>query len=170
VNFISSIMVLSLAFGPPALLALRRSAPEVERPFRLPAARLLCALAFGIANCMIYWCGWRTNAVGLCALVVLAALFAAVFWLGRASRQLDVAGMIWVAPYLAGLALISWLGHYGGGLGWLPMGMDYAGLAALSLVVLALAARAGVSRAETSVRLGLEPGGAARPAAPESVT
>jgi amino acid transporter len=169
VNFISSIMVLSLAFGPPALLALRRSAPEVERPFRLPAARLLCAFAFGIANCMIYWCGWRTNAVGLCALVVLAALFAAIFWLGGASRRLDVAGMIWVAPYLAGLALISWLGHYGGGLGWLPAGTDYAGLAALSLVVLALAARAGVNRAETSVRLGLEPGEAAPATATESV-
>jgi hypothetical protein len=118
---------------------------------------------------MIYWCGWRTNAVGLCTLVVLAALFAAVFWLGGASRRLDVAGMIWVAPYLAGLAAISWLGHYGGGLDWLPAGTDYAGLVALTLGVLALAARAGVSRTETSVRLGLEPDDAARPAASGSM-
>ena len=156
VNFISSIMVMSLAFGPPALLALRRSAPEVARPFRLPAARVLCAFAFGFANCMIYWCGWRTNGVCVAALLALAAAFAAIFWLSGEARKLDVEGMAWVAPYLGGLALVSGLGQYGGGLGWLPLGTDYLCLVALTLGVLFLADRAGVSRSGTSLRLGLE--------------
>lgn len=156
VNFISSIMVLSLAFGPPALLALRKSVPAVDRPFRLPAATVLCTFAFGIANCMIYWCGWKTNALGISLLVGLAVLFALIFCLTSSVRQLDWEGMIWVAPYLGGLALISWLGHYGGGRALLPVGVDYLCLLLLTGGVLFLATHAGVDRSETSTRLGLE--------------
>jgi len=45
---------------------------------------------------------------------------------------------------------------WGGGLGWLPLGTDYLCLVALTLGVLFLADRAGVSRSGTSLRLGLE--------------
>jgi amino acid transporter len=148
-------MVLSLAFGAPALLALRRSVPEVERPFRLPAAGVLCSLAFGIANCMIYWCGWQTNAVGIGALAALAILFAVVFCLSAPFRELDLQGLIWVVPYMAGLALISWLGQYGGGRGWLPLGVDYFCLVVLTGGVLLVATHVGVDRRDTSARLGL---------------
>jgi amino acid transporter len=153
VNFISSIMVMSLAFGPPALLALRKSAPEVERPFRLPAAKILCTITFGIANCMIYWCGWQTNAVGIGALAGLAILFAIAFSLTGARRELDWQGMAWVIPYLAGLALISWLGNFAGGRGWLPTGADYASLALLTVGVLFIATHAGVDPRSTETRL-----------------
>jgi amino acid transporter len=155
VNFISSIMVMSLAFGPPALLALRKSVPDVERPFRLPAAGVLCTLTFGIANCMIYWCGWATNAVGIGALAGLAILFALVFCLTGTHRELDLQGLIWVVPYLAGLALISWLGEYGGGKGWLTMGSDYLCLMLLTGGVLLIATHAGVDHRGATTRLGL---------------
>jgi amino acid transporter len=158
VNFISSIMVLSLAFGAPALLALRRSAPEVERPFRLPAAEWICGMAFVVANCMIYWCGWLTNAACLGVLAGLALIFACLQWLAGGVKFIDAVGLVWVVPYLGGMALISWLGNYGGGRHTLPTGVDYLLILALTCAVLFIATFVGVDRRSTTLRLKQEQG------------
>jgi len=137
VSFISSIQILSLAFGPPALMALRRSAPEVARPFRLPAHRLLCAAAFFAANTIVYWCGWQTNRVCLGLLAGLAVIFIIVKKIRAPRESLDLVGMLWLVPYGLGLAAISALGQFGGGTKLIPAGLDFALLAALSLGILA---------------------------------
>ena len=137
VSFISSIQILSLAFGPPALMALRRSAPEVARPFRLPAHRVLCAAAFFAANTIVYWCGWQTNRVCLGLLAGLAIVFVVVKKIRSPRESLDLIGMAWLVPYGLGLATISALGQFGGGAKLIPSGLDFAFLAALSLGILA---------------------------------
>jgi amino acid transporter len=58
VGFVTAALVISLAMGPISLEALRRQAPTVPRPYRLPAARWLCPLAFVLATWAIFWCGW----------------------------------------------------------------------------------------------------------------
>ncbi len=138
VSFISSIGILSLAFGPPALLALRRSAPDVARPFRLPAPRLLCGIAFLTANTIVYWCGWQTNRVCLAILVGLGCVFVAVKKLRSPRESLDLVGLVWLAPYAVGLAAISALGQFGGGARVIPAGADLVILVAFSGGVLAL--------------------------------
>jgi amino acid transporter len=137
VSFISSIQILSLAFGPPALMALRRSAPEVARPFRLPAHRLLCLAAFFAANTIVYWCGWQTNRVCLGLLAALAVVFVVVKKIRAPRESLDLVGMAWLVPYGLGLAAISALGQFGGGAKLIPSGIDFAALAALSVGILA---------------------------------
>lgn len=57
VGFVHSALVIALAIGPVSLIALRQQAPEVFRPYRLPAARFLCPLAFVFATWAIFWCG-----------------------------------------------------------------------------------------------------------------
>lgn len=141
VSFISSIQIISLAFGPPSLIALRRSAPDVERPFRLPAPRLFAAVAFLAANLIVYWCGWQTNRVCYGLLAVLGVAFVVVKRIRSPHEDLDLDGLFWLLPYGAGMAAISMLGHFDGGWGWLPVGWDYAILVVGSLVVLAVAAR-----------------------------
>jgi len=143
VNLISSIMILSLAFGPPALVALEHSAAEVPRPFRVPAGRVLIPLSFIIANCMIYWGGWQTNALCLGVLAGLLILFTAWKQAKGALTRKDYEGLYWVAPYLAGLALVSAFGQFGGRHS-LSGGLDYLLLTGLSLGVLAAARHWGV--------------------------
>lgn len=152
VSFISSIQILSLAFGPLALVALRRSAPDVPRPFRLPAADLLCLLAFFAANTIIYWCGWETTRISLALVAGGAVLFVlCAKWkllpLDRDARasdraassvKLDLVGLVWLVPYGLGLALISALGNFGGGAGLIPHGVDLAVLGIFSLGILVL--------------------------------
>lgn len=138
VSFISSIQILSLAFGPPALLALRRSAPDVPRPFRLPAHRLVASAAFLAANLIVYWCGWETNRVCLGILATLAVVFASVKKVRAPHEYLDLTGMAWLATWAVGLAAISALGQFGGGSRSIPAGVDVALLVVLSLGTLAL--------------------------------
>lgn len=136
VGFISSIQVLSLAFGPPALLALRRSLPDAPRPFRLPAVGVIAGAAFVIANLIIYWVGWETNRVTLGILAGAGVGFALLRAWRSPHAPLDLGALRWLLPWFVGLAVISALGAYGGGRGLLPAGWDLLLVAALSLVVL----------------------------------
>jgi len=54
-SFISSTTVYTYMIGGPALLVLRRTAPQAPRPFRLPAAWVIGALAFIAAFLIVYW-------------------------------------------------------------------------------------------------------------------
>lgn len=146
VSFISSIQILSLAFGPPALLALRLTAPRAERPFRLPVAWLICSVAFGMANVIIYWCGWQTNRFSIGLLAAFGVVFVIVKRVVAPQEALDLSGLSWLLPYGVGLAVISFLGNFGGGLKMLPPGWDMALVAVFSLAILTLSLRSPVSR------------------------
>ena len=49
------------AGAPLALGVFRSRLPDAERPYRLPAARVLAPLAFAVANLLILWSGWTTD-------------------------------------------------------------------------------------------------------------
>jgi amino acid transporter len=118
VGLVTSATVMSFASGPLAHAALRRELPEQERPFRLWGGDLIPLLAFYSANMIIYWTGWKTNWKFFVIIVfgyVLMAIFAAT---GQLKYRMDwKAGASWVLPWLAGIALISYLGDYDGGQG-----------------------------------------------------
>lgn len=136
VSFISSIQIFSLAFGAPALLALRRTAPDVARSFRLPFAGPVCAVAFIAANIIIYWCGWETNRVTLGLVAAAAAAFIAIKRIKSPHEPLDLQGLHWLVPYFAGLAAISAAGGFGGGYRLIPEGWNALIIAVFSLVIL----------------------------------
>lgn len=146
VSFISSIQILSLAFGPPSLLALRRTDPEAPRPFRVPLAGPFCAVAFIMANALIYWCGWETNRFSIGLLAASGILFFAAKRITAPREPLDLSGLEWLLPYGAGLAAISALGNYSGGSGLIPPGWDLGIIAVFSLAILALSLRSPQSR------------------------
>ncbi|MHC4833945.1 MAG: APC family permease, partial [Planctomycetota bacterium] len=141
VSFISSIQIISLAFGPLALLALRRTAPDVERGFRLPMAGVIGPIAFVAANVIVYWCGWETNRVCFGLLAGLGALFVVVHRLRNLAMPLDLRELRWMAPWMAVSAAISWLGNFGGGVGAIPAGWDVVAIGVSSLLVMWIALR-----------------------------
>jgi amino acid transporter len=124
VGFITSATVLSFASGPLVLAALRKRLPDHERPFRVPGGHVIPLLAFWVANLIIYWSTWPVN-WKLFIAVLIGFVLLGVF---RLTGSVDPdtfdfkAGASWTLPWLAGLALISYLGDYGGrgviGFGW----------------------------------------------------
>lgn len=143
VNFLVSAMVITYAMGPIALLCLRKSLPDKERPFKLPAANVLCLIAFYACNLFSYWTGWETISKLSIAMSVGFALFGVAAMRGVVKMSLnDLRAAIWIVPYISGLILISYLGSFGG-IGYIPFGWDFLviGLFTIGIMSLALATR-----------------------------
>jgi len=109
VTYLSSIGVLAYGIGPVVLICLRDSLPEsaYPRPFRLAAAPVIAPAAFIVANLVVYWAG---PAVANHLFGGLAIAFA-LFCLANLRRLQTLAwrGAAWIAPYFAGLWLITYL-------------------------------------------------------------
>jgi len=133
-------ITLSFCAGPLAVHALRRQLPDRPRRFKLPAVGLIAHGGFLVATLIVYWSGWDTTwRLGL-ALLAGGLMFAiAKLREGSSRRALNVRGAIWLAPYVIGLGLLSYLGDFGGGLGVIPFGWDAAAAAVLSISVFYLA-------------------------------
>ena len=146
VGFVTSATVLSFGSGPLALVAMRRQLPQQPRPFRLPAAHVIAYLAFLSSNLIVYWSGWATD-WKLFVAVLLGYVVLALYQ----PRRRDVAPPFefrsgaWVVAWLAGLAVISWLGSYpapsadAGNLGVLGFGWAMLVIAAFSLLIMSMA-------------------------------
>ncbi len=140
VSFLVSGMVLSYAMGPIALLCMRLELPQKKRRFRLPAAYLICPLAFYFCNLLSYWTGWETIYKLAIAMSLGGVVFIFAILRGGFGVALGLKSAIWVMPYLLGLVLISYLGAFGGK-NIIPFGWDFLVIGIFSLVILGLAVK-----------------------------
>ena len=73
---ISVATIISYLTGPVSALTLRRTAPNVPRPLRLPGLQGIAALAFVFATELLYWAKWPlTGGVILLVIVALPVYF-----------------------------------------------------------------------------------------------
>lgn len=131
----SAAIVLSFSIGPVAVLALRRQMPDAPRHFDIPFPRIIAAAGFVVSALIVYWSDWTSVQV-LLLIVAVSLVFMTVkrLLVERESwRTFDLREAIWLVPFLGSLALISWLGNFGG-LGVLPFGWDLLLLAVVSLL------------------------------------
>ena len=149
VSAVSLTAVLSFSIGPVILLRLRTSLPEAVRPFRLRAAVVLAAVAFIVSNWIIYWTGYSVAKwmFGAVFVYVVAYLSWCLAVRRRTLGELGWRQAWWIAPYLAGMWLVSYLGPTGvmGGTGTFGFFTGMWIVAGFSLVVLAVAVRSGQS-------------------------
>ena len=139
VGFITSASVLMYAGAPLAYGVFAERMPHLERPYRLPAGKVLAPLSFVVANLIIYWAGWDTL-WRLGVAIVLGYLLLGVYaWYAVANElpdapRLDWKAAQWLPVYLLGLGLISWQGGFGGQ-GHLGLWWDMLVVTAFSLVI-----------------------------------
>ena len=149
VNFLVSTMVITYAMGPIALVCLRITMKDKPRPFRLPAANILCLIAFYFCNLFSYWTGWDTISKLAIALSIGILIFVIAYARGSVKvEKNDIRSAFWIMPYLFGLVLISYFGSFGGN-GVIPFGWDFLVIALFSTVILYLAV---ISRANLTVK------------------
>lgn len=149
VSFLVSAMVISYALGPIALLCLRLELPTEKRLFRLPAANLLCLLAFYCCNLLSYWTGWETMYKLAIAILIGFVFFMIAVLRGKIPyAHMGLKSAVWVVPYLSGLIIISYCGSFGGK-GWIAFGWDFLVIGIFSVIILYLAI---INRARVSVK------------------
>lgn len=162
---VSAAMVISYLIGPVAVGVLRRTRPDLPRPFRLPAAGVLCPVTFAFAACALYWSKWpETGKITLLTLVS-APVAALVLWRrgelgssreagsgkgegkgkGGASLLRQFAPAWWMITFLVWTATVSALGGRDfGGRGVLPGELGTVLIAVTAPVFYFWAVRSGV--------------------------
>jgi amino acid transporter len=152
----SSAMILSLGIGPVMLISLRRQMADTARKFTLPFAPVLCAVAFVFATLAVMWAGWDTMKLLLLTIAIGIVAFVVGHVRSSAARP-EYRHAIWLIPYIAGLAILTWLGTYGGGRGVIPFGWDLLLCGLLGLGSFVWATRSGLAQNQFDARLaGLE--------------
>ena len=143
--FATAVVALVYALAPLSLAVLRRTAPKVPRPYRLPRHQLFARVAFVVANLIFYWCGWDTTRY-IFAAVILAGVVQGLLALAHANYRHswpELRAASWMVLYVGGLALISFFGRYQGGTGAIPQNWDLFIVTVFSLIVFELAVRMG---------------------------
>jgi len=141
VGFVTSAAVLMYVFTPLAYAALHRGDPNHQRPFVLKGGRVLAPISFAAANLLVYWSGWGV-VWRLLVMLLLGFVLMAISLVTRSSRTrptLDFRYTLWLWPYLIGMAVISYLGQYGGGTELIPLWVDIAIIIVFSFVIFAWA-------------------------------
>ena len=116
IGFITSAFAISFGAGPLVVGALRRQLPDQDRPFRVPGGDLLPYLAFLASGLLVFWAGWAINEKMFIALLVGYVVFAAYSAYNRAAMPpLELRAGSWFPLWVAGLAVISFLGDIDAG-------------------------------------------------------
>jgi amino acid transporter len=157
VGLVTSATVIMYGFAPITLLALRKADPDRARPYRLPAASILAPLAFVAANEIIYWTSWATVEKLMLAIVAGYVLFSIAYVLGHPMERppLDPRSLAWIVPWFVGLAVISYLGQYGG-TRLIPEWIDLGVVAAFSLVICFVAVAFSLSSHRVAAALAID--------------
>ncbi|MET7800031.1 APC family permease [Streptomyces decoyicus] len=136
VGLVTSAAAVMYAFAPVALHALRVRDGDRNRPYRLPAGRVMAPAGFVFANLIFYWSGyeadWKLGIAALLGFVVLALTRRGIPAAERSGLRAKSA--LWVWPWLGGMVLIGHLGRYGG-TGVLPEWWDLVIVIVFSLAV-----------------------------------
>ncbi len=106
VGFISSATVFTYIMGGVSLRVLRKTAKNVERPFRLSFSRYIAPIAFISASLIVYWSGYITLTILM--FIILFGLPVYIIYYGMKSFSLDS-----IKAYATGVAY------------WIVMGITF---------------------------------------------
>jgi amino acid transporter len=136
VGLITSASVLMYAGAPLALGVFRRRLPDADRPYRLPAAQIMCPLAFIVSDFIILWATWTTVwKLGIAILIGYVILIGnRALGLNDRAPHLKWRSASWLPVYLVGMGLISYLSTFGGR-GDIKLWWDMVLVAGFSLVI-----------------------------------
>ncbi len=135
VSFLVASLVFSYAVGPLALPILRKTLPNQPRPFRVPAPKIMCFLAFYICNLIIYWSKWVIVSKMMVA-ILIGYVVLLIFKQTPQGKKLNLQWhkAWWVFIYIVCLGLISYLGAFGGK-NYIPFGWDFLIIAFISWLI-----------------------------------
>ncbi|KVT24005.1 APC family permease [Burkholderia ubonensis] len=150
INIVSAALVLSYAVAPVSVAALRRTAPDLPRPFRASAFAITGPASFVIAALIVYWSGWSTVSWLLGLQIAMFVIYLACRrWVPTAHLSLaeQVRSSAWLIAFHAAMIVASYFGGFGG-TGQLAHPYDTLVVAAIALVIYYWGAHTGVPSAK----------------------
>ena len=111
VGFITSATVFTYIMGGVGLSVLRRTAPDLPRPYRLGAHQFFAPVGFLAAILIIFWSGFVTDVQLVAALFVALPLFAWIYMVQKGYTKPAVAYPLGVV-FLAAWLVLQWWGHW----------------------------------------------------------
>jgi len=108
---ISVATIITFLVVPVSVMVLRRTAPDLHRPLRVPGLQILAPLAFVLSTLMLFWARWPHT--GQIMLLLLLPMPVYLYYQGRAgwrdfSRALQASW--WLIVYLLVITALSWAG------------------------------------------------------------
>jgi len=139
VGFVSSAGVLSYVMGGVLITVLRRTAPSLDRPFRVKAIRLIAPLSTMAAVVVVYWSGFTVLIDVIAAVFVIIPLYA---WGYAPARKWCSArlGALLGSVFLLAWGITQYFGHWIFAPANLPLGKHLAFPLYVLLMVIELAA------------------------------
>jgi amino acid transporter len=136
VGVVTGATAIMYAFAPVSLASLHKEDGGRERPYRMPAPKILLPFGFVSANLILYWGGYDYTWKLALALVVGLILFG----FGAARAGTDTMSMLrsaaWIGPWILGMVIIGVAGRYGdGSKSWLPEWIDLLVVIVFSLAI-----------------------------------
>lgn len=136
VGLVSAALILSYAVAPISAAALRKRAPDMERPFKLKGMRVIAPLSFIFAAFVVYWSGWQTVSWLLGSQLLVFVVYL-VFNKFVPTKDVSLAQQIkstwWLVFFYAAMIVMSGLGTFGG-LDVIPYPWDLILVAVASLI------------------------------------
>src|SRR5271154_7125106 len=125
---ISVATIITYLVGPISVMSLRRTAPGLHRPLRVPALPLLAPTAFVLATLMLFWARWpHTGQIMLLLILPMPVYLYGQARSGWRDFARHVAGAWWMMAYFVLLAALSFVGSREfGGRGYLSYGWGQA--------------------------------------------
>ncbi|HEX3950693.1 MAG TPA: APC family permease [Steroidobacteraceae bacterium] len=133
---ISVATIVTYLVVPVSVMVLRRTAPELRRPLRVPGLPLLAPIAFVLATLMLFWARWPHT--GQIMLLLILPLPVYLYYQAKGNwrdfgRQMRASW--WLLAYLLSVTALSWAGskefegHDYIGYGWDQLCVAIASLA-----------------------------------------
>lgn len=113
VNAVTSATVLTYVLGPVSLSALRKTAPDAKRPFRLGGHKIIAPIAFVAGTWIVFWSGWTTDRILIGLTLGSLILYFAFMDKGPESQarlKRDWKSGIWVIAYYVVMGIMSYIG------------------------------------------------------------
>ncbi len=132
---ISVATIITYLVVPISVIVLRRTAPELHRPLRVPGLPVLAPIAFVLATLMLFWARWPHT--GQIMLLLILPLPVYLYYQAKGNwrdfgRQLG--GAWWLFTYLVTITVLSWAGSKEfEGHGYIGYGWDQLCVALTSL-------------------------------------
>ncbi|BCU68699.1 amino acid permease [Sulfolobales archaeon HS-7] len=111
VGIISSATVFTYIMGGIGLQVLRKTAPELKRPFKLPGARVLAPIATVAAFLIVYWSGFTTLYLVGAGVLIGLPLFYFLYVPSKMGISRAMSAILGIVEFAATL-LLAFLGYY----------------------------------------------------------
>lgn len=124
VDFVVVAAVVNFSIVAASVPIIRKTYPNLQRPFKVPFATAWSLLAFVIATMLIYWATYPVTLYALGATLAGSIVF---IYQGTKTKwhQVNIKGSIWIPVYIIGMIILSWAGSsLTGGKNYLPFPYD----------------------------------------------